>query len=51
MKPVPVVVGGLKFIHSDQKWTDEEGKYVEKGGIHKTQVSACELLNWKFSFK
>lgn len=43
MTPVPLVVGGVEFTHSDQKWTDAEGKYVEKGGTYETQgVSPCE---------
>jgi 2-C-methyl-D-erythritol 2,4-cyclodiphosphate synthase len=34
----PVVIGGVEITHSDQKWTDAEGKYVEKGGIYETQL-------------
>mmetsp|Transcript_8923 Transcript_8923/g.26536 ORF Transcript_8923/g.26536 Transcript_8923/m.26536 type:complete len:257 (+) Transcript_8923:46-816(+) len=34
----PVVIGGVEIPHSDQKWTDAEGKYVEKGGIYETQL-------------
>jgi len=34
----PVVIGGVEIPHKDQKWTDAEGKYVEKGGIYETQL-------------
>uniref|UniRef100_A0A7S1UN79 2-C-methyl-D-erythritol 2,4-cyclodiphosphate synthase n=1 Tax=Grammatophora oceanica TaxID=210454 RepID=A0A7S1UN79_9STRA len=34
----PVVIGGVTVDHKDQKWTDVEGKYVEKGGIYETQL-------------
>lgn len=34
----PVVIGGVVIPHKDQKWTDAEGKYVEKGGIYETQL-------------
>jgi len=34
----PVVIGGVTIDHKDQKWTDAEGKYVEKGGIYETQL-------------
>lgn len=34
----PIVIGGVVIPHSDQKWTDAEGKYVEKGGIYETQL-------------
>lgn len=34
----PVVVGGVTITHSDQKWTDKEGKYTEPGGIYETQL-------------
>mmetsp|Transcript_18795 Transcript_18795/g.26465 ORF Transcript_18795/g.26465 Transcript_18795/m.26465 type:complete len:246 (-) Transcript_18795:219-956(-) len=34
----PVVIGGVTITHKDQKWTDAEGKYVEKGGIFETQL-------------
>jgi 2-C-methyl-D-erythritol 2,4-cyclodiphosphate synthase len=34
----PVVIGGVEITHKDQKWTDAEGKYVEKGGIYETQL-------------
>lgn len=34
----PVVIGGVTITHKDQKWIDAEGKYVEKGGIHETQL-------------
>lgn len=34
----PVVIGGVTITHKDQKWTDAEGKYVEKGGIYETQL-------------
>uniref|UniRef100_A0A7S2EU03 2-C-methyl-D-erythritol 2,4-cyclodiphosphate synthase n=1 Tax=Trieres chinensis TaxID=1514140 RepID=A0A7S2EU03_TRICV len=34
----PVVIGGVVVTHKDQKWTDAEGKYVEKGGIYETQL-------------
>lgn len=34
----PVVIGGVEITHKDQKWTDADGKYVEKGGIYETQL-------------
>mmetsp|Transcript_2747 Transcript_2747/g.3906 ORF Transcript_2747/g.3906 Transcript_2747/m.3906 type:complete len:251 (+) Transcript_2747:120-872(+) len=34
----PIVIGGVIVEHKDQKWTDAEGKYVEKGGIFETQL-------------
>lgn len=34
----PVVIGGVIIEHSPQKWTDAEGKYVEKGGIYETKL-------------
>lgn len=34
----PIVIGGVEISHSDQKWTDVEGKYVEKGGVYVTQL-------------
>lgn len=34
----PVVIGGVTITHKDQKWTDAEGKYVEKGGIYECQL-------------
>jgi len=34
----PVIIGGVVIPHKDQKWTDAEGKYVEKGGIYETQL-------------
>jgi len=34
----PIIIGGVIIPHVDQKWTDAEGKYVEKGGIYVTQL-------------
>jgi len=34
----PIIIGGVVIPHVDQKWTDAEGKYVEKGGIYVTQL-------------
>lgn len=34
----PVVIGGVEIPHKNLKWTDAEGKYVEKGGIYETQL-------------
>mmetsp|Transcript_119644 Transcript_119644/g.343681 ORF Transcript_119644/g.343681 Transcript_119644/m.343681 type:complete len:251 (-) Transcript_119644:38-790(-) len=34
----PIVIAGVEITHSDQKWTDKEGKYVEPGGIYETQL-------------
>jgi 2-C-methyl-D-erythritol 2,4-cyclodiphosphate synthase len=34
----PVVIGGVEITHKDQKWTDAEGKFVEKGGVYETQL-------------
>jgi len=34
----PIIIGGVVIPHVDQKWTDAEGKYVEKGGIYETQL-------------
>ena len=34
----PVVIGGVVIDHKPQKWTDAEGKYVEKGGIYETEL-------------
>jgi len=34
----PIIIGGVEIPHKDQKWTDAEGKYVEKGGIYETQL-------------
>mmetsp|Transcript_28315 Transcript_28315/g.51623 ORF Transcript_28315/g.51623 Transcript_28315/m.51623 type:complete len:248 (-) Transcript_28315:206-949(-) len=34
----PIVIGGVVIDHKDQKWTDADGKYVEKGGIYETQL-------------
>eukprot|EP00593_Proboscia_inermis_P000396 CAMPEP_0171297332 /NCGR_PEP_ID=MMETSP0816-20121228/6108_1 /TAXON_ID=420281 /ORGANISM="Proboscia inermis, Strain CCAP1064/1" /LENGTH=243 /DNA_ID=CAMNT_0011771567 /DNA_START=21 /DNA_END=752 /DNA_ORIENTATION=- len=34
----PIIIGGVVIEHKDQKWTDAEGKHVEKGGIYLTQL-------------
>nr|AYV97152.1 2-C-methyl-D-erythritol 2,4-cyclodiphosphate synthase [Haslea ostrearia] len=34
----PVVIGGVTITHKDVKWTDAEGKYVEKGEKYETQL-------------
>uniref|UniRef100_A0A7S1B834 2-C-methyl-D-erythritol 2,4-cyclodiphosphate synthase n=1 Tax=Corethron hystrix TaxID=216773 RepID=A0A7S1B834_9STRA len=34
----PVVIGGVTIPHSDQKWTDAEGKYGPPGSIHMAQL-------------
>eukprot|EP00549_Striatella_unipunctata_P009471 CAMPEP_0118677700 /NCGR_PEP_ID=MMETSP0800-20121206/2779_1 /TAXON_ID=210618 ORGANISM="Striatella unipunctata, Strain CCMP2910" /NCGR_SAMPLE_ID=MMETSP0800 /ASSEMBLY_ACC=CAM_ASM_000638 /LENGTH=256 /DNA_ID=CAMNT_0006573415 /DNA_START=24 /DNA_END=794 /DNA_ORIENTATION=- len=34
----PVVIGGVTIEHKDQKWTDKDGTYVEKGGIYECQL-------------
>uniref|UniRef100_A0A7S2W534 2-C-methyl-D-erythritol 2,4-cyclodiphosphate synthase n=1 Tax=Eucampia antarctica TaxID=49252 RepID=A0A7S2W534_9STRA len=34
----PIIIGGVIIDHKDQKWTDADGKYVEKGGIYETQL-------------
>eukprot|EP00979_Chaetoceros_neogracilis_P005104 scaffold883_cov225-Chaetoceros_neogracile.AAC.5 len=34
----PIIIGGVVIPHTDQKWTDAQGKYVEKGGIYETQL-------------
>jgi len=34
----PIVIAGVIIDHVPQRWTDAEGKYVEKGGIHETQL-------------
>jgi 2-C-methyl-D-erythritol 2,4-cyclodiphosphate synthase len=34
----PIVIGGVTIDHSPQKWTDREGRYVEKGGIYETEL-------------
>lgn len=34
----PVVIGGVVIDHKPQKWTDAEGKYVEKGEIYETEL-------------
>jgi len=34
----PIVIGGVVIDHLDQKWTDADGKYVDKGDIYETQL-------------
>jgi 2-C-methyl-D-erythritol 2,4-cyclodiphosphate synthase len=34
----PVVIAGVTIPHPPQKWTDAQGKYVEKGGIYETEL-------------
>lgn len=34
----PVVIGGVEIPHKPLKWTDADGKYVEKGGIYETKL-------------
>lgn len=35
----PVVIGGVTIDHTDQKWTDKDGKYTENPGeIYETQL-------------
>ena len=34
----PVVIGGVVIDHKPLKWTDAEGKYVEKGGIYESEL-------------
>jgi 2-C-methyl-D-erythritol 2,4-cyclodiphosphate synthase len=34
----PVVIAGVEIPHSDQKWTDAEGKYGPPGGIYECQL-------------
>jgi 2-C-methyl-D-erythritol 2,4-cyclodiphosphate synthase len=34
----PVVIGGVVIDHLPQKWTDAEGRYVEKGGVYETEL-------------
>lgn len=37
----PVIIGGIVIEHTDQKWLDVEGHYVEKGGIYVTQLGVA----------
>mmetsp|Transcript_25419 Transcript_25419/g.70215 ORF Transcript_25419/g.70215 Transcript_25419/m.70215 type:complete len:255 (-) Transcript_25419:52-816(-) len=34
----PVVIGGVVIDHKPQKWTDADGKYVDKGEIYETEL-------------
>lgn len=34
----PVVIGGVVIDHTDQKWTDADGKYGPPGSIYETQL-------------
>ncbi|KAL7564158.1 hypothetical protein ACA910_021133 [Epithemia clementina (nom. ined.)] len=34
----PIVIGGVVIDHNPLKWTDAEGKYVEKGRLYETEL-------------